>query len=379
PQTRPLLTVSVPIGLQFGVTAAPIINQSQAKLIGVSNPVGLQVQPDKTLALVGGDITLEGGNLTAASGRIELGSVAANSLVTLNPNNQGWVLGYEKVEDFQNIRLIQRRTDDGSQVPSQVDATNKDGNGGNIQVRGNTLELTGFPIRLRTQTTGTKDGGDLTINTRKLILRDGAAISTTTRGQGNGGKLTVNATDSIEIIGSFFNSSNNSITPSSLLSSTTVAGKAGEININTAKLRLQDGGLIATDSTGTNFQNLGFILGTGAGGNLTVNASKSVELIGTSIYSPNVRSGLFATTKTSGDGGKVTITTGELIVRDQAEISVSSEFLEDAPAPTLGKAGELNITAGSILLDNQGKLTSEAQSGQGGNINLQVQDFLRMR
>ncbi|WYL96089.1 MAG: filamentous hemagglutinin N-terminal domain-containing protein [Gloeotrichia echinulata IR180] len=383
-QTRPLLTVSVPIGLQFGATAATIINQSQAKSPdGATNssfsPVGLQVQPDKTLALVGGDITLEGGNLTATSGRIELGSVAANSLVTLNPNKQGWSLGYEQVKDFQNIRLIRRRIDDGSEVSSQVDASNKDGNGGNIQVRGNSIELRGYQVFFRTQTTGTKNAGDLTINTRKLIVRDGAQVSTATRSEGNGGNLTVNATDSVEITGSFFNNENGSVLPTTLSSTASIAGKGGEININTGRLRLQDGGQIVTNSGVILDDNLGFILGTGAGGNLTVNASKSVELIGTSIYSPNIRSGLFAETNTSGDAGKVKITTGELIVRDKAGITVSSEFSSLVNAPTLGKAGDVNITARSILLDNQGKLTSEAQSGQGGNINLQVQEFLRMR
>jgi large exoprotein involved in heme utilization and adhesion len=84
------------------------------------------VQPGKTLALVGGDVTLEGGNLTAPGGRIELGSVAGNSLVSLNPTNNGWVLGYESVQNFQNIQLIQR-TVNGSEIPSSVDASGEGG------------------------------------------------------------------------------------------------------------------------------------------------------------------------------------------------------------------------------------------------------------
>lgn len=96
PQTAPLLTLSIPIGLQFGTTARPIRNQSQASPNNAINifgeGVGLQVQQDKTLALIGGDIALEGGNLTAKGGRIELGSVAGNSLVSLNSTNQGWAL-----------------------------------------------------------------------------------------------------------------------------------------------------------------------------------------------------------------------------------------------------------------------------------------------
>ncbi|MFN6569099.1 filamentous hemagglutinin N-terminal domain-containing protein [Dendronalium sp. ChiSLP03b] len=376
PQTTPLLSVSVPIGLQFGATAAPIRNQSQARVSGISNPVGLQVKPNTTLALVGGDITLEGGNLTAASGRIELGSVAANSLVSLKPINQGWILGYENVHNFQNIQLIWR-TVNGVNIPSQVDANNRDGNGGNIQVRGNTVELKGYPVRLRTQTTGAKDGGDLTINARKLIVRDGAAVSTATRGQGNGGKLIVNTSETVEVFGSFTDP-DGVITPSSLFSSTAVAGKAGDITINTGKLRIQDGGQIATDSIANSQR----IAGKGAGGNLTVNASESVELIGTS-KNPNVTSGLFASTNTSGDAGKVTVNTGKLIIWDGAEITVNSQssksFSYPQGAANIGKAGDINVTARSIQLENKGKLTSNSELGQGGNITLQVRDLLLMR
>ncbi|MBD2504856.1 two-partner secretion domain-containing protein [Anabaena azotica] len=371
-QSQPMLTVNVPIGLQFGATAGPIQNQSQASNSN-GTTVGLQVQPGKTLALVGGDITLSGGNLTAPSGRIELGSVAANSLVSLKPTNQGWLLGYEAVQNFQNIQLIPR-TYQGSLIPSQVDANNRDGIGGNIQVQGNTVELTGYLVRLRTQTTGANNGGDLTINAKKLIVRDGAAISTATRGTGNGGKLTVNASESVEVIGSVL-SPDNSLFPSSLSSGTAVAGKAGDIFIDTKRLLIQDGGQITTESSAV-FRNGQFIAGRGTGGDLTVIASESLEVRGKG-------SGLFASTNTSGDAGKLTINTGQLIIRDEAEVIVSSLFNNNYIYPentvNLGKAGELNVTARSILLDNKGKLTSDSYSGQGGNIALQVRDLLLMR
>lgn len=149
----------------------------------MGEPVGLQVQPGKTLALVGGDVVLEGGNLTAASGRVELGSVAGNSLVNLKSTVQGWILGYEGVQNFQNIQLIQR-TIDGSGIPSQVDVTGV--GGGNIQLQGKSVELIGLFVILRNRNNGVGDGGELTINTRKLIVRDGAQVSTSTRGKGAG-------------------------------------------------------------------------------------------------------------------------------------------------------------------------------------------------
>ncbi|KAB8331699.1 filamentous hemagglutinin N-terminal domain-containing protein [Scytonema tolypothrichoides VB-61278] len=380
PQTTPLLTVSVPIGLQFGATAASIRNQSQV-LDGasISNPIGLKVQPGKTLALVGGDIVQQGGSLTAPGGRIELGSVASNSLVSLNPTNQGWVLGYEGVQNFQNIQLIQR-TVDGSNIRTLVNTSSQDGSG-SIQVQGKSVELIGGLVLVITQNGGVTDGQDITITARKLIVRDGAQVSTATVGEGRGGNLTVNASESVELIGSFTTPNNRF---SALFSTTFAAGKAGDITINTRNLRIQDGAKVSVNAGGFRERQSTFTLltpGTGKGGNLNVNASESVEVIGRSVTgSP---SSLFASTNGSGDAGKVTITTGQLIVQDRATVTVSSEVPKDViylgNPRNLGKAGELNISARSILLDNQGKLTSETDTGQGGDINLQVRDLLLLR
>jgi filamentous hemagglutinin family protein len=75
PTTTPLLTVSVPIGLQFGSTAGAIVVQGQPNVAG-SDKDGLSVGSEATLALVGGNVSLAGGVLRAEGGRIELGSVA---------------------------------------------------------------------------------------------------------------------------------------------------------------------------------------------------------------------------------------------------------------------------------------------------------------
>ncbi|MBN3889863.1 MULTISPECIES: two-partner secretion domain-containing protein [unclassified Nostoc] len=380
PQTPPLLIVSVPTGLQFGATAAPILNQSQASPNGATNsfnqPVGLQVQSGKTLALVGGDITLEGGNLTAASGRIELGSVASNSLVSLKPTDQDWSVGYEGVQNFQNIRLI-RRTDNGSAISSTVDASNQLGSGGRIQVQSNTVELIGPRVRLATRTGGDGNGEDLTITTRKLIVEDGAQVFTSTIGKGKSGNLIVNASESVEIIGSV-------ILPDSitgLLSSTVDQGNAGDITINTKILRIQEGAKVSAESTAKILPNSQVSVAEGNGGNLTVNASESVEVIGTSATGNP--SELSALTQSFGKSGTVTITTGQLIVRDGAAITVNSQLVDHFNSAqdgrSSGKAGDLNINARSILLDNQGQITSNSQSGKGGNISLQVRDLLLMR
>ena len=162
PQNTPLLTISVPVGLQFGTTAASIRNQSQASSDDATNffrqPVGLQVSPGRTLALIGGDVILEGGNLTAESGQIELVAVAGNNSLNLNSIDSGWVLGLEGVKNFKDIQLITRNRNQQT-IASRVDVSGKNG-GGNINVQGNSVELIGELVSLNTSTKSVKNAGD---------------------------------------------------------------------------------------------------------------------------------------------------------------------------------------------------------------------------
>lgn len=347
PQTQPLLTLSVPIGLQFGAYPGSILNQSQppnGALNGFGLPAGLQVQAGKTLALVGGDILLESGNITAEGGRIELGSVAGSGLVSLTSIDQGIILGYEGIQNFQDIKLTQR---------------------------------TEFPSFVTTQAIGAENAGDININTRNLIVQDGAQISTRSFGvflseqgqfipaTGRGGNLTVNASESVKLIGT--SSSGEDVT--TLASATSAAGDAGDITINTGRLLLHNGARLLTESSGVLLFEQ-FIPATGRAGNLTANASESVELIGTS--SSGTVSTLSSATVAARGAGDLKINTGRLLIQNGAEVTVSSLGT--------GDAGNLEVTAGSILMDSEGKLTATSTSGKaGGNIRLQALDLLLMR
>ncbi len=221
----------------------------------------------------------------------------------------------------------------------------------------------------------------MTINARKFILRDGAQVTTATYGEGAAGDLTVNASDSVEIIGTSVGQ--NGIRPSGISSPTFASGKGGNLTINTSRLLVSDGADISVQ-TSAQFQNQQLILASGKAGNLTVNASELVEVVGKAAN--NFSSKLASSTRNSGNAGNLTISTKRLVVRDEAEISVSSKFITPPPSLTLigdttnlGNAGELKITADSILLDNQGKFISETDSANGGNINLQLKDLLLMR
>jgi large exoprotein involved in heme utilization and adhesion len=97
-----------------------------------------------------GDVALEGGYLTAPDGRIELGSVAGNSLVSLTPTLTGYTPSYGGVTDFQDIRLTQ-----GASV------TTSGNSGGSILVQGANVTLTdGSRIEVNTLGTGDRGGFD---------------------------------------------------------------------------------------------------------------------------------------------------------------------------------------------------------------------------
>jgi filamentous hemagglutinin family protein len=364
-QTSPLLTVSVPVGLQYGADAAGILVQGASLL----------VQPGKTLGIVGGDVSLAGGYLNAPGGRIELGSVAADSFISLNPIDKGWSLGYENVQSFQNIQL---KKSDFRSIASFVDTSGE--GGGDIQVQGRqvsladsslittqraetggnlivnaaeSLALTGLDSGLVSDTTTAADAGSITINTQRLLLSDGAFIATqssieeSSSGQtrvatGRGGDLIVNASQSVELKnGSFISSSTQGV------------GDAGNITIDTERLIIGDGAEISA-----------FTLSEGRGGTLAIKATDSVELNGED-------SSLSAEALSGGNAGDISIATGNFTVRNGANVSASSSGT--------GSAGNLNLAADSISLEDGGKLVARSASGEGGNIRLNQLDLLLLR
>jgi filamentous hemagglutinin family protein len=376
PQTPPLLTISTPIGLQFEQNPGAIRNQSQTTN-SQGTKVGLAVQPGRTLAIVGGEVNLEGGYLTAPEGQINLGSVA-EGLVSLNSVPKGWTLEYDNVKNFQDIKLSQQAIVDASGIRSgdiQVQGRNiriTEGSriqtmplgsrpGGTLAVTASELvELVGTsvdrttPSSLRTRTERNGDAGALTITAKQLKIRDGAVISTGSFGStgtrstppntGAGGDLTINATDSVELTGETIRETFAETFQSRLTTQTRTSGSAGDLTISTGKLILQDGAQI---STGT------FPSSEGKGGDLTVIAD-TIEVIGASaddrrIDGPEV-SRITSQTTGNGKAGTLTLTARRLSVRDGGLISVAAvSRSSDLDNLSRGEGGTLKITTSEAV------------------------------
>ncbi|MEH1969435.1 S-layer family protein [Nostoc sp.] len=310
-ETTPLLTISIPVGLQFGELRGKILVQGSGHHLSYANTgstirpdsLGLQIPSGKTLALVGGDIALEGGSLTAKSGRIELGSVDSPSLVTLNQNDSGFALGYSGVQHFGDIELSQK---------ALVDVSGE--GGGEIQVQGG-----------------------------HLLLRGGSAILSITQGSKSGGNFIVNTSNSVELIGELADPQY----ASSLSIEAQGTGSTGDIRINTGKL-------IATN--GAYIQNYSF--GGGNGGNLTVQASEYADLTGASLYG----SGLYTGATSTGNAGNLKVITNKLIVRNGARVT----------SDTYGEGDAGNLTIDTKHLNVQDSQVSATTFGKGNAANLTV-------
>ncbi|MDJ0696436.1 filamentous hemagglutinin N-terminal domain-containing protein, partial [Mastigocoleus sp. MO_188.B34] len=362
--TKPLLTISVPLGLQFGNQAKSITNQSQFNdsdtvLNSVGAPGGLVLKPFQTLAFVGGEIKGELGNITVSGGRIELGAVGENSFVGLNQDSQGFTLDYANVENFGDIELNRSFGDvsgpGGGNIQLQGQKINLERsalfavtfpngieNGGGIHLHGDEVNINSSGIQAITL--GNLQGADVALEAENISIQAESVVSAETRGSGQGGKLTI-STDNLDVVNSI------------LGTETKISGNAGDVLITTQDLSVRDGAQIATNA----FEE-------GASGKLTVTASNSIELIGES-NDASIPSGLFSDNHSSKKSAGVSIETGTLNIRDGARISASTFAGGDGGQVTI-QAKDSQLTASSQTGESSGIFNNveAGATGQGGNI-----------
>ena len=218
--------------------------------------------------------------------------------------------------------------------------------------------------------TGTGEAGNIEINTASLFVDQGF-ITADVAGEGNGGTINIFATDSIEL-------SNVGFIQAIVFEGAT--GNGGDLTIDTKQLILNDGSRIAART-----------LGNGNAGTVTINASELINLSGTGEFilsdSGNfVGSGIFTNALIeSGKGGDINLTTDQLTISDGAIITASnfSSLTEEngGSAPGTGEPGNIAITANSLSLENEGRIeaATQAETGTGAEINLQVADSIFLR
>jgi filamentous hemagglutinin family protein len=316
-ENPPLITINAPIGLGFRDNPAPIsVNSTVSADFNPlpsfdDNLFGLRVPDGETFALAGGDITADGGGIVSIGGRIELGAVKEEGIIQLNFDNNSPIFNFS--EDL---------------LRGDVSLTNSAG-----------FLVTGG------------GGGDLAITARNINIVESSGLYAGIFGglgssEAQAGDIVINATGVVNLINGsgIFNNVN-----------TDALGNAGDIEITTNSLSLENGSIISSDTYSQ-----------GNGGNISV-----------STPSVSVTDGGFIETSTSGLGnaGNVEIITDNLSVTNAAKI-LASTFGE-------GDAGDLSILANNIELNGgeDGFLTGlfasveSGATGEGGSIFIGNEQF----
>ncbi|HEY9743947.1 MAG TPA: filamentous hemagglutinin N-terminal domain-containing protein, partial [Coleofasciculaceae cyanobacterium] len=359
--TTPLLTISVPIGLQYGSGAGSV------QVRGSS----LEVNPGKTLALAGGNVSMDGGQLVAPGGHIELVGVAAEGSVGLSANGDYFSLNFPQGVPRTDVSLTNQaevnvvaggggsiavnarnlNLSEGSQLLAGISGVGSPNTqAGNIEINATgTVTITGNGSKIadEVETGAVGNAGNVNITAESLFITNGAQLLASTRGQGNAGNLTI-ATGSLLI-------NNESLLVANAKEEGN-EGNAGNITINVRDTASFDYGVrVYADVTGK-----------GRGGDINITAGSLALTNG---------SHMLASTSGQGNAGNFTITTGSLLVNNESFLAASANGRGNAGSITINARGPASIEYGAKLYTdvNAPYLSNVAKQpvkGNGGNINI---------
>jgi filamentous hemagglutinin family protein len=328
----------------------------------IENPGNIKINTRELIVTDGGQISTSSnrsnrsGNITIDADSIQVIGISPDgrSVSSLSTDAGFSSIDLAKAGDL-TINTRELKIQDGGKLSA---VTFGEGDGGNLTVNADTIQLSGFGSGISTQAAdidSTGNAGNLTINTRELRMKDAVNISSGTFGEGDGGNLQVTA-DTIDITGT----QGPFLTGLSTSAGRDSTGNAGNLTINTRELRLKD---VAQISSGT--------FGEGDGGNLQVTAD-TIDITGT--QGPFV-TGLITSAgrdltgnagDLTGNAGDLTISAKQINIRAEGEISTDSVGT--------GNAGNLYLQADSLSLDNS-IISAFTLSGEGGNIDITVNDL----
>ena len=364
-EEQPILTVSVPIGVQFeGNSGAITVNGHGNQVHSESSftPIkldqrqqGLSVSSAQTFALVGNGVNLNGAVISSTEdGHIYLSSINSG-LLDINQTEDRFTLSSDNVTEYQDIDLKQQSLVDASgERVGSVFITGRNisileqsfvlsqnqGNlsSGSLNIQASeSLIVSGQAVKsdvrsnIRSENFAAGEGADINISANQVLFQNGARIRTNSFGDALGGDIKIKAADSIQLSAS-----------SSIIATTFAKGDAGNIVLSTSQLQVH----ASVINSSTN--------GAGNGGTLDVNADL-VEIIGTSA---TTRASIATTSFAAGNADDLTLNTKKLRVIDGASFS-SSSFGS-------GNAGNLTVNASESVevkgISNNFVSTSNPQS-----------------
>jgi filamentous hemagglutinin family protein len=355
--------------------------------------------PNQYIGLIGGNITFNGGTITAPGAKVELGGLAQSGTIGFSLDNG--ILFPANVERG-NVSLVSNAT-----VPSLIDV--EAGGGGSVTITAKDITFKGAAtgiragiatglgsptaiagdiklnatgdvsfsdisfIRNRVNLGSQGKSGDIEIITRNLSVTSGAGVVGGTAGKGDAGNIKIAATGNV-----FFDGVQNSLPSVAFnLVDKGAEGKGGSVEIVSGNLSVTNGAQLAANTSGKgDAGNIKII----ASGNVSFNngaAFSTVEKGGNGkggeieIVTQNLSiassAGLVTSTVGKGDAGNIKIIASDTISID----AVGSGLFSTIDREGEGKAGSIQIETQNLSVINGGQLAASTQGkGDAGNIKI---------
>ena len=364
---------------------APIDVQGSGLAVGIDttdpeNPQG------KTLALIGGDITISGDpnfvnfiQLSAPSGNVKLASLSGPGTVVDSVSGTTFQINAQENQGQVTVS-------DFAGVSASGDFVEGDGSGGTVYIRGGQLVVENFFANITADTQYGVDGaevgididvtkdvlvrnngvigtmsndtgqsGDVNINARNVDVTGGSFIFTTGNGGGQPGDINVTASEEISVsgddgFGSF----------STIQSQASFIGDTGAITLSGSSATIDDQGIVQT-----------FAIFEGNAGDITLDMSQDVNVTGGGVIESRA-SGI-------GTTGNITITAGDTVTIsgqfddfNPSRVSNINDFADGG-----GENGDISIFGRAIILSDNAKIENENDAGLfGGKIEFSASESL---
>ena len=378
-QSEPLLTVSVPLGLQMGGNPGAITNQGAL----------LEVNSGNTMGLIGGDISQMGGELRleGGGGRVELAALDDNNRINLSQVSGGWTLDAANTESFRDIQFTQEtlvNVSGNASASINIAARNftlSDNSdfqgdnrgaqqGGNITINATSSISVGEISRIFTQTIGSGDSGDIMLKAPNIKLyNDGDVLSVAIEGTGNAGAITLEGKEVNMVTDPDFTKSQGN---NGIVTLTLDKGNAGDININADSILFSPGAITnlatAEGNAGISTLKAKTINILDGGGTVSTRGSGDggeLNFIAETFYM-ETDAGFSGSSSGSGNAGNIKVSaTRSIIIRDEADFVSSTS--------SSGNAGNINLKSDYIEIDNGSLVSRSTGLGDSGNINVSGQ------
>jgi filamentous hemagglutinin family protein len=354
PQPVPQLSINIPIGLRFRDNPGSIINNGR-----------LQVKTGNTLALIGGNVSLDGGSLIVPDGQVELGGLAQAGTIGLNPDvNLSFPVGITRADVLLKNAA---RVDVADQGKGSVNITTR-----NLNLETGTIVSAGIKPDL---TASTSVPGNVILDATEAIRINGQSLVENIadlNAIGNTGDINIKA-NYLELTGG------------GRIRTRTIGRQsdAGDINIVAADINVSNPVYTlpgrnptledkpALDASNYKYDNNNNGFGRGRSGNISLTADGNITLIGEGLPGIVDRENKVISTYNAGNGGlgggNISLVAKGSILLDNANLVSTSISQNDiAAAGNISLQGDVSVR----LINNSQLAATTYGKGNPGNITL---------